>query len=201
MILRLLTLGFAVFTYLSSAKAVVLYAEDSHVDLAAAVSYLKEAPGQPLSIAQIASDEFQNQFRRWPRDAGHLALGFQEAPVWIRVDLQRAADAPGQWVLMVADAYINSLDFYSEDQPVVQTGNLRPLTSRPIFHRFFVFPIEVTESKKTFYLRAQSSFALTVPLSAWTPQAFSEQTQATLLSQSVYYGGLLILAVYNLFLF
>jgi signal transduction histidine kinase len=201
MILRLLTLGFAVVTFVSSAKAVVLYGEDRHVDLVAAVSYFKEAPGQPLSIAQITSDKFQSQFRRWPRDAGHLALGFQEAPVWIRIDLQRTADTPAQWLLQVADAYINTLDFYSEDQPVVQTGNLRPLTSRPIFHRFFVFPIEVTESKKTFYLRAQSSFALTVPLSAWTPQAFSEQTQATLLSQSVYYGGLLILAVYNLFLF
>lgn len=201
MILRLLALGFALVACLSPAKAVVLYAEDRYVELADAVSYFKEAPGQPLSLAQVASAEFQSQFTRWPRDAGHLALGFQEVPVWIRIDLQRAADAPGQWLLQVADAYINTLDLYAEGQPVVQTGNLRSLASRPVFHRFFVFPIEVTESKKTFYLRAQSSFALTVPLSAWTPQAFSQHTQATLLSQSVYYGGLLILAVYNLFLF
>ena len=201
MILRFLALGFALAASLSSAKAVVLYAEDRQVELAQAVSYFKEAPGQPLSLAQVTSTEFQSQFTRWPRDAGHLALGFQEVPVWIRIDLQRAADAPGQWLLQVADAYINTLDFYAEGQPVVQTGNLRALTSRPVFHRFFVFPIEVTETKKTFYLRAQSSFALTVPLSAWTPQAFSQHTQATLLSQSVYYGGLLILAVYNLFLF
>ncbi|MFZ9813626.1 MAG: 7TMR-DISM family protein, partial [Burkholderiaceae bacterium] len=130
-----------------------------------------------------------------------MALGFQEAPVWIRIELQRTADTPAQWLLQVAGPDINTLDFYAEGQPVVQTGNRHPLASRPIFHRFFVFPIEVTESKKTFYLRAQSSFALTVPLSAWKPQAFSQHTQATLLSQSVYYGGLLILAVYNLFLF
>lgn len=201
MIPRLFALGFALVACLSPAKAVVLYAEDRHVELAEAVSYLKEAPGQPLSIAQIASAEVQNQFTRWPRDAGHLALGFQDVPVWIRIDLQRAADAPGQWLLQVADAYINTLDFYADDQPVVQTGNLRALSSRPVFHRFFVFPIEVTESKRIFYLRAQSSFSLTIPLSAWTPQAFSQHTQATLLSQSIYYGGLLILAVYNLFLF
>jgi len=201
MTLRLLALGFALVACLSPAKAVVLYAEDRHVELADAVSYFKEAPGQPLSLAEVVSAEFQSQFTRWPRDAGHLALGFQEVPVWIRIDLQRAANAPGQWLLQVADAYINTLDFYAEGQPVVQTGNLRSLASRPVFHRFFVFPIEVTESRKTFYIRAQSSFALTVPLAAWTPQAFSQHTQATLLSQSVYYGGLLILAVYNLFLF
>ncbi|MFZ9313962.1 MAG: sensor histidine kinase [Burkholderiaceae bacterium] len=201
MILRLFALGFALVAWLSPAKAVVLHAEDRHVSLAQTVAYLKEVPGQPLSLAEVASNEFRNQFTHWPRDAGHLALGFQEAPVWIRVELQRTADTPAQWLLQVADAYINTLDFYAEGQPVVQTGNRHPLASRPIFHRFFVFPIEVTELEKTFYLRAESDFALTVPLSVWTPQAFSEQTQATLLSQSVYYGGLLILAVYNLFLF
>ena len=149
MILRFLVLGFALVAFVSQAKAIVLYAEDRTVDLAAAVSYLKETPGQPLSIAQVQSAEFQNQFTRWQRDAGHVALGFQVEPVWIRIDLQRATDAPGQWLLQVADAYINTLDFYVQGRPAVQTGNLRALASRPIFHRFFVFPIEVTESKQT----------------------------------------------------
>lgn len=81
------------------------------------------------------------------------------------------------------------------------TGSGRPLSTRPLFDKFFLFPITVEAEPRTFYFRVASNYALSLPLTLWNPSAYSEEALKANLAQALYYGGLLTIALYNLFLF
>jgi hypothetical protein len=51
-----------------------------------------------------------------------------------------------------------------------------------------------------FYMRVTSQHSLTVPITLWQEQTFRHHIQNTFILQSLYFGGLLALLIYNLFL-
>jgi signal transduction histidine kinase len=98
-------------------------------------------------------------------------------------------------------AKIHQLDFYPPNGPTIHTGISRALGTRPYFDRFFVLPLEATSNPEFFYLRATSRYALTVPLTLWEPDAYRREQQHFQLLQFMYFGGLIILAMYGAMIF
>ena len=65
-----------------------------------------------------------------------------------------------------------------------------------------MFPLSFPEeSEQTFYLRFQSGASMTLPLTLWSSKAFLEMSLERELGLGIFYGALLIILVYNLFLF
>ncbi|MEY5100789.1 MAG: hypothetical protein RJA36_3508 [Pseudomonadota bacterium] len=179
--------------------ATTLQRADLRVDLAAGVEVLED-PGGGLDIEAVRSPELAGRFRRMPSSGEALNLGFSGAAYWLRLPLRRAADAPGHWLLEIAYTNLDYIDCYLPGQPPLLTGTRRPMSSRPFRERYFVFPLTLSTTEQTVYLRVRSSNALTIPLRIWQPDARMQSEGNALLLQYLYYGGLFALLVYNLLL-
>lgn len=195
---RFALIAIAIF-WVGHGRALELPAQATQVDLATQVEVLEDPSGS-LTLDDVTGPAYKSQFRRWTA-TGDVHLGFTSSAYWLRVSLQRAPGDPRHWLLEVPYAQISSINFHAPGALPVRTGSMSTVWSRPVFHRFFAFPVEPSEQAHYFYLRVSSVYALSVPLVAWEANAFNAHLQMTMLVQSLYYGELLALMVYNLFLF
>ena len=179
--------------------AMTLERTDLRVDLGAEIELLED-PGAEFDLDAVRSPAFEQQFRRVPSSGEALNLGFTASAYWLRLRLQRAPDAPEQWLLEIPYTNLDYVDGYVPGQPAVLTGTRRPLSSRPFRERYFVFPLALSTTEQTVYLRVSSDNALIVPLRIWQPDARLQSEGNALLLQYLYYGGLLALLVHNLLL-
>jgi signal transduction histidine kinase len=115
--------------------------------------------------------------------------------------LQRTAEAPQNWLIEIPFFYLNHIEFYAPGKTPVTTGSAYPFNSRPVFNRFYVFPVELTKEPQYFYFKIHTSESLTLPVTLWQTEAFNIATQKDCFIQSLYYGGLSSLIIYSLLLF
>lgn len=164
------------------------------------IAYLEDVSGL-WQIADIRGAELASKFQTWPSEKGPINLGMTSSAYWFRIQLERSPQTPASWVLEIPYFQLQTLDFYAPDQPRIRTGAQHPLSSRPYLHRFFAFPVELSTEPRTFYLRVVNTHSMTLPLVLWQEKAFRDHVQSTFIVQSLYFGGLLALLIYNLFIF
>jgi len=81
-------------------------------------------------------------------------------------------------------------------------GDKQPFYDRPILHRNFVVPITLTpDQKAVVYLRVETTSAMQVPLTLWNQDAFYSVGQSRSMFEGLYYGIVLAMILYNLFVF
>jgi two-component system, sensor histidine kinase LadS len=181
-------------------EAVVLRGTDAPLDLSGALAVLEDPTGR-WTLADVSSPGLASRFRPWPAARGDLNLGFTASAVWIRVSLRRAPEAEPRWLIEIPYQSLDQIEFHAPGLAPVITGSGHPLSSRPVYHRFYVFPIEPGTETADHYFKVTSSYALTVPVTAWPRQAFEKHTQHTYVVHAAYQGALLALALYNLLVF
>lgn len=186
-------------TCVAQAGGLSLTPEMTQHDLAPYLEVLEDPAGM-LSLEEVALGEASSRFTAW-HGKGDLHLGSTSSAWWIRVALQRAPDAPNRWIIEMPYLNLDYLDFYWPGQAAVHTGSARSLVSRPVLHRFFVFPLELREASTYLYIRVTSAYALTVPMTIWQPEAFVRSSQQKIMLQWMYTGGLLALMLYNLLIY
>ncbi|PUE38616.1 sensor histidine kinase [Limnohabitans sp. Hippo3] len=179
-------------------QASVLNSQSMQVNLLAGAEFLEDRDGK-WTLDDVRGMEAK--FRRWTRGGTEMNFGFTSSAYWIRVPLQRQESAPASWLLEVHFAKLAELDFYPPSGPVVRTGSSRPFSSRPYYDRHFVFPLEVSTEAEHFYLRVTSNYSLTIPLTVWQPDAYRQHQQRFQWLQFMYYGGLVVLAMYGLIIY
>jgi signal transduction histidine kinase len=173
--------------------------DERRVDLAAEVELLEDPSGE-LDFDAVSGPDLAGHFRRLESPGQAVNLGFSASTFWLRVPLQRRAEAPESWLLEIAYTNLDYVDAYLPGQPPRLTGTHRPMSSRPFRERYFVFPLQLSTEPQFVYLRISSRHALTVPLRLWQPQARQQREGNALLLQYLYYGGLLALLLYHLLL-
>lgn len=192
---RVIATGFAL-CLIGNAYALELGANESRKDLSSAIEVLED-PNRALTIEDVRSPSISQQFRRW-EVSEDLNIGFSQSAWWFRVPLSVAPNAPDTWLLEVPYTYNRIFDFYAPGKPPVLTGSERPIGSRPILHPHYLFPIKPAQTTEHFYFRVESNYAISLPLSAWQPIAFYRASSEALFIQTLYYGGVLALMLYNL---
>jgi len=81
-------------------------------------------------------------------------------------------------------------------------GDKQPFWSRPLQHHNFVVPLQLpTDSSAEIYLQVRSTSSIQVPITLWDEQAFHTLQIAPTIMHGIYYGGLLIIALYNLLIY
>lgn len=131
-----------------------------------------------------------------------LGFGFIDYPIWTRVRL--APMKQRLQYLEVAVPYLDEVDvMFQESNGIwrhIKTGRKFPFSERPFMHRFFVFPLTILEPT-TIYMRVLSDEDTTLNVRLWSSEEFliHETKQNILLG--IYYGIVVSLSIYNLFLF
>ncbi|MBS4097972.1 MAG: sensor histidine kinase, partial [Sulfuricella sp.] len=85
--------------------------------------------------------------------------------------------------------------------PPLTTGQAYPAGGRPWPHRFFAFPVTLSDAPRYFYVRVHTQGAMAFPLALWEPAAFAARNLASYFGLALYLGGLLALLGYNFLLF
>lgn len=181
-----------------TSKAATPSAQTQQLNLLPFVSYLEDPMGR-LTLDEVRARDAQ--FQPWTAGGSKFNVGFTDSAYWIKLSLRREASAPEVWLLEVDYPRLQQLDFHGPGGEVIHTGSERALESRPVFDRFFAFPLRLTALEQSYYIRATSHYALTVPLTLWQPEAYREHQLRFHALQFLYYGGLVVLAIYGLVIF
>jgi signal transduction histidine kinase len=189
-----------VFLWAHAAMALQVHDDLGPMNLSRHIEVLEDAGGQ-LTWSQVQSPEFAKQFVKSNPTGASLNLGFTASTYWLRFPLSKSPDSDANWLLQVNYPGLDLVEYYAPGARPVTTGRVRALDSRPLFHRFFVFPVEMQAQDQFHYLRVASQADVTVPVWISKAKDFFHDSQRQLAWQFLYYGGLLVLCLYNLFVF
>jgi hypothetical protein len=156
------------------------------------------------TIEEVSAGALSERFATSPSETPNF--GFTRSAYWFRFALQGRHDEPRRWLLELAHPLLDRLELYIQ-QPSGGfkkqiTGDLYPFSQRTFQHRNFVFEVDLLpERTQVFYLRIESLCAIQAPLTLWSLEAFHDRVQNRQLVLGLFYGLLLIMILYNLFLF
>ncbi len=171
------------------------------------VEYLEDKH-QKWTINDVTSQPLSKQFVRNTKPVPNF--GYTKSAYWLRFDLtvlsHQAAENETQWLLEAAYPPLDILRVYIPTETgkydIRETGDMLPFAHREIRHHNFVFRIKVkTNQKMTVYLRVQTEGSLQIPLTIWSPETFAEDVNDNQMVFGLYFGIMLAMPLYNLFLF
>lgn len=163
-----------------------------------------EDPSGELTIEDVASPEFASRFTPSQSEAPNYS--YTDSAYWVRLQLRNQTRMANRWLLEVDFANMQFVDLYSpspdkEGFTVKQSGILRPISTRDVRYPDIVFELTLpTQSQQTFYLRLRNDASMTLGLTLRSPSAFLAHSNQELLRYGFFFGVMLGLLGYNLFL-
>ena len=178
-----------------------------HLPLGKVMQVYEDRDGT-ASIAQVSAPIFANRFRSHHEDV--LNAGYSTSVFWLKVDLHYLASdrtAPRQWLLELAYPPLDHLELYLPGSDGVyrlaqRTGDALPYDSRQIRQNNYLFELPMRPGQSTTaYLRLHSEGSVQAPLALWSSEAYMEDQPTRLYVLGMIYGVLLVMLVYNLFIY
>ncbi len=133
---------------------------------------------------------------------GQPNLGYRRSALWVRVDLENRFDEPRDWVAYIGFPNLDRVDFYYQDTAGNwqnhAAGSALPFRARHLMHRSINFEFQVPPSEPmSIYFRVESTGSLQFPLSLASTTLFASEAQRTLFTSGLYYGLMLMIAIYS----
>ena len=200
--LLLATAGAAHAQAAQTGGPLVIDAGQSQLALSPYVDYLHDVDGD----ADLgAARRWQQEGRFQPLPSASAAFGFQPGAFWFHARLVNLHPGEPRWLLVQEYALSDRVDVYvlREDGTVQHQrgGDHAPFKVRSIRYRHPNFALDLPPGDAVdLYVRVQSQSSMQVPLSLYTPTAFTEMSRDAQLAIGLYYGILLALFFYNLVL-
>lgn len=161
------------------------------------IDYIRLAPGEDMTLEQARAS------RAWqPVAQGSPNFGFITDTFWFRL---RPPARETRQILEISYPHLDHLDYSlvvdGRLQDQVRTGDTLPFDQRPLGHPNFVIPFETQSGDAAIYLEVSTSGALQVPIRVWQQDAFFEHISAEDQLHAIYYGILITVIFFNLFIF
>lgn len=166
---------------------------------------------QPATEAATLSD-VARQTQLWPwkqNSKGELPnFGFTDDVCWIKFNLVNASSNT-DWYTMVNYPLLGNIEFavYNPATPArliaqYHTGSDLKYSQRPYDFTAFVFPLQLEQNSTiTVLIRVSSAYSVQVPITLLSPAALTQTIQTTVLVHGFFFGGMLAILFYNLFLY
>ncbi|ERP91661.1 diguanylate cyclase [Marinobacter sp. ES-1] len=186
---------------LVQAETAVWNEQSERLELSRFVDYRVES--SPISFSQVQALP-ESEWQQNGSDS--VSLGYGGDVYWFRVSLRNARAAEALTFLEISYPVLDHIELYrasaaNPEQPLV-LGDKQPFHERPIHHRNFVVPIAIApDTTETLYLRVETTSSMQVPLTLWDQDVFYEAEQSRSMFEGVYYGIVLVMILYNLFVY
>lgn len=173
----------------------------AHLD--ARMEYLVDPTGT-LTYPQIKSPDTDWQALK-PGATG-INFGYTEAVYWFTFYLENKERHTLRRFLEIGYPVLDYLDIYVErDDKLIaryELGDKFPFSQRPVNHRNFVVPMDLSGKSLTrVTLRVKTSSSMQVPATLWEVHTLIEHMQTQAMLHGIYYGAMVVLMLYNLFIF
>ena len=133
-------------------------------------------------------------------------FGFSKSSFWVKLQLTNSSSQVKTILVRQDYPLIDFLEFWQVESAQVskniKTGDGLNFDTREIKYKDFLFKVEVKpNSNQSVFLRYQTSGSLNIGLSLNTNDYLLTRFAQEQLAFGAYYGGVLVLAIYNMFLF
>lgn len=137
---------------------------------------------------------------------GDTNIGYSDAAWWVKLQFKNPGNTSKEIILRQAYPLIDNLQLWTKSYEnrwsIKQYGDKFPFSHRDIEHREFLFPLVVPpKTQQSYYLRYESEGSLDIALSVHRPKHLLSFVGTQQLIYGLYYGGFLVLVLYNLFIF
>ncbi len=174
------------------------------ISLGRSLEYLEDREGK-RGIGDVSRGTLSRAFI--PSRDDTPTFGFTRSAYWARFSVVNPGNNPIPWYLEIAYPHIDSIEVYLLDDAgrVVGTrkgGDLLPFEKREIGDENFIFPFATPGgARQACYVRIRTSGPVNMFLKIWSPGSFRDHASRLSIIFAIYYGGMLIMLCYNLFIF
>jgi adenylate cyclase len=132
-------------------------------------------------------------------------FGYTESSYWIYFKIFNPLETKNKFMLELYYPLLDEVDYYlfESNLPLksIFTGDKRPFYNREIHHKNFLFLLEL-EPKKEYKIlfRIKSEGSVQIPLRLISYKKFIEEEHTEQYVQGIYYGIMIVMIFYNLFL-
>ncbi|RPI06994.1 MAG: hypothetical protein EHM64_00935 [Ignavibacteriae bacterium] len=156
------------------------------------------------TIQEILSPEILYQFK--PASNTMLNPGITNSSWWVRVEIVDSTLNGNRWILQANYPGIDNVDLFIVDSLhrifSKHAGTLLPFNRREIKDRRAAFSIRSQRMiNQTLYVRFESQSSVALYLRLMTLQRYMDADHNAQFYLGIFYGSILILVLYNLFLF
>ncbi len=166
--------------------------------------YLCQPASQAPSLRSFSSQLPQ---QGWQPVRGIFNRGFTADVCWFRLSLENHGMQDHELVLSVGYALLEdvrmlALDPESGDGIVQRLGTAIPFEQWPIASHTPAFLLSMPAgSQRDLVWRVRGPHSMQFPLRLSTPEAFRQQQETSLLIHALFFGAMLVMILYNLFLY
>ena len=133
-------------------------------------------------------------------------FGYDTRPYWVQISLENISENVAEPLLEFIYPLLDDVQVYLVNgQAIVQRwqlGDSQPFADRIIEHRRLVVPLRLAaDSRYELYVRVQTTSSVQLPMDLRSKKSFYTDDLLEAMKQSVFYGVLLAMIAYNLFIF
>lgn len=168
-----------------------------------------EDPDGRLTLYSAISDNYSKQFSPVPAEIPNF--GFTKSIYWVRFSAANNTASDITRYIEIGFPLLDRIELYTFEKNangglnLIQqdtTGRDFSFLNRTIKHRNFVFPANFPSGReRVFYMRIKTDDGMIFPVTLWAPAAFTEKMQKENFLFGIYYGIIIVMALYNMFLF
>lgn len=186
--------------------------------IASSVFYLKE------NATRMREDSIFNYFKFYRDQTNQLTVNqlnlknfqtyssykFNEfdknSTYWFKLEVANKLEDRKEWFFEILDPHIQAIDVFiisgDDTTHFSKTGYLNEFSSRISKHKNFIFPIKFyRDEKATILFSIQNNYYTGPDICIRTPQKFLDYALSEYYYLGIFYGILLIMSVYNIFIY
>ena len=202
-LLLLLLISLAILPLLAEAGdgPIALDGSQERIELGPQLQFLRDPHGtRSLGSLLYQQDGWQ------PASGQAVNFGIDRSDWWFRVDLQNRSGRELETLLEIAYPTLDHVDiFLVADNTLVERitlGDQLPFAARPVDHHYFVVPLRwPVDETRTLLIHVRTNGVVQLPITLWEPAAFASHDQKRQLVSGLYFGAMLVMLAYNLFMF
>ncbi|NVO30106.1 7TM diverse intracellular signaling domain-containing protein [Hymenobacter lapidiphilus] len=165
-------------------------------------SILEDQSGM-LTLRDVQQPRYAARFVSGARAA--TTMEHPGSAYWLRLTTQAVGPQPQHWYLELFDSHLNDITFFPQTTTTrgrIRTGADHPFSTRPYGYKNYLFRLPVAGTEPhTYYLRLQSNSRTSFLAKVRTEQGIAEHFQLEYGLLGAFYGMLLIMIVYNFWLY
>ncbi|AUM11839.1 sensor domain-containing diguanylate cyclase [Ketobacter alkanivorans] len=171
------------------------------LDLSEYIDYLEDADNT-LSLEEVVTIHSSN----WKlNQSTTFTQGYSASTWWLKLTLNNSDSAAQDRLLEIAYPGLDTVNVFIKHSHGLETfrlGDALPFDQRPIKSHTFIVPLQLDGNSATdIYLQIRSKSAIQVPLTLWQPAAYLKHDRGETLMQGFYYGVMIVMGIYNLFVY